>query len=152
MKQNVRELVDVILRGLRDSSELLSSETGLRKWLSNKGYAKIDIDAAINLVRPRIESNLKVEELGPGLVRQLLPYEEFKMSLEAKHALTRLQLYSLLDPVEVELVLERLDHFEGTVGLSELEYLVSWVSGSTRDATAQSVLFDVLDNKGDTIQ
>lgn len=152
MKQNVRELVDVILRGLQDSSETLSSEMGLRKWLSKKGYAKRDIDAAINLVRPRIESNLRIEELGPGLVRQLLPYEEFKLTKEAKHGLARLQLYALLDPVEVEVILERLDHFEGTVGLDELEYLVSWVSGSTRDAATQGVLFDVLDNKGDTLQ
>jgi len=150
MKQNLLELVDVILRKIQEKPERLPSESGLRTWLSRQGYAKPDIDAAIKLARPRFTSVPHIMERGPGSVRQLSSYEAFKLTPEARAALVRLELYELLDPYEREMILDRLDHFEGEVGMSELDYLVSWVVCANRDVEYQQTVFNVLEGKEGT--
>lgn len=151
MKQTLVELVDVILQKLGERPNALPSESGIRTWLAREGYAKRDIDAALKLVRPRFSSLPHVLERGPGSVRQLSAFEEFKLSAEARDALVRLELYELLDPVERELILERLDQFEGEVGLEELDYLVSWVACANRDVEYQRTVYNVLEDKGETL-
>ncbi len=151
MKQSLLKLVDVILERLQTQPGLHQSERGLRTWLARQGYTPRDIDAALVLVRPRIESAPQVMELGPGVVRQLSPYELFKLSPEARAALARLEIYQLIDPVEREMILDRLDHVEGEVGIQELDYLVSWVVGSNRDTEHQQTIGSVIEGKGRTL-
>lgn len=151
MKQTLLELVDVILERLQDRPNALPSETGIRTWLTGQGYAKRDIDAAMKMVRPRFAAVPHVIEQGPGTVRKLTAYEELKLTLEARDALARLDLYELLSPAEREAILDRLDHFEGEIGLSELDYLVTWVAGSSRDVEHQQTLFNVMEGKGETL-
>lgn len=151
MKQSLLELVNVILNRLQDQAEILPSETGLRRWLVRQGYTKGDIDAAIKLVRPRMSHMPHVEEHGPGAVRHLSAYERLRLSPEARNALARLDLYELLDPLEREMILDRLDHFDGEIGLPELEYLVSWVVCSTRDTESQNTIYNVLDSRKETM-
>ena len=145
MKQILLELVDVILRRIQNHPRGLPSETGIRSWLSRQGYAKRDIDAAMQLVRPRFQSGPHVREHGPGQVRQLSAYERFKLTPEARDGLARLELYELIDPLEREMILERLDQFEGEVGLEELDYLVSWVICGTRELEFQHTVFNVME-------
>jgi len=56
MKQALIELVDVILKKIQDEPDAPLSETGLRKWLMGEGYQKPDIEAAMQLVRPRFDA------------------------------------------------------------------------------------------------
>jgi uncharacterized protein Smg (DUF494 family) len=151
MKQTLLELVDVILRRIDEQPHNLPSESGIRAWLARLGYAKRDIDAAMKLVRPRFQGVPYVLEHGPGKLRQLSDFEAIKMSPEARNALVRLELYELLDPMEREAILERLDQFEGEVGLAELDYLVSWVLSGRRDYEYQQTVYNVLEGKGETL-
>ncbi len=151
MKQSVADLVNVILRRLQDRREAQPSESGLRRWLAGQGYAKRDIDAAITLVRPRMRSMTHVEDVRPGAIRHLSPYERLRLSSDARNALARLDLYGLIDPSEREMILDRLDQFEGEVGMSELEYLVSWIVCSNRDTESQNTIYSVLEAKNTTL-
>ena len=151
MKQSLVELVDVILQKLQDGPGALPSESGIRTWLVRQGYAKRDIDAALKLIRPRMQNMPHVQECGPGNLRQLSTGETLKMTPGAREALVRLELYELIDPLEREMILERLDHFEGEVDLPELDYLVSWVVCGNRDVGHQQTIFNALEDKGETL-
>ena len=144
MKQSLMDLVNVILQRLQDQPDVLPSETGLRRWLVRQGYAKRDIDAAILLVRPRMTQMPHVDETGPGPIRHLSHYERLRLTPEARDALARLDLYELIDPTEREMILERLDQFDGEVGLPELEYLLSWIVCSARDTESQNTIYNAM--------
>ena len=45
------------------------------------------------------------------------------------------------------MVLERLDQFEGPIGVEELDYLVSWIICGSRDYESQTMIYNVLDGK-----
>jgi len=151
MKTTLTTLVDEIIQILQEHPDSFPSESGIRRWLAGKGVSAGDIDAAMKLVQPRLKSMLGVVNSGPGTVRQLSSYETYKLSKEAHAALNRLELYELLDPFEREMILERLDQFEGEVGLSELEYLVTWVMCSHKDIEHQQIIQNVLEGKTETL-
>lgn len=151
MKHSLIELVDVILREIQKDPAQPVNEKRIRALLAREGYTKRDIDAAICLVRPRFEDGPRHLVQNPGAVRHFSSYELAKLSLEARNALVRLELYELLDPYERELVLDRLDHFDGEIGLDELDYLLSWVMGENRDVEYQHTLYNVLENNGDML-
>lgn len=138
------QLVDVVIQKLQELPEGSFSESRIRSWLSKKGYSNRDIDAAIQAVRPRYAFAHEIAHAVPTSPRHLSGYESFKLVTEARDALARLDLYQLIDPFERELILERLDQFEGTVGMEELEYLVSWIVCATRDIEHQQTVFSVL--------
>lgn len=172
MKNSLVELVNVIVRRIQAHPDAPPSEKVLRSWLTRQGYAKRDIDAAIKLVRPRFS---KVLEKGSrrengtdtgfhfaGLheslcqpprcnsVRVLSVHEEYKLTPEAHNALTRLELSGMIDPYEREMIMDYLDHFEGEVGLEEMDYLLSWMVCSGRDVESQQAFFNILEGKGET--
>lgn len=151
MKQALLELVDVILGRIQEEPGKLPSESGLKIWLVRQGYTKRDIEAAMKVVRPRFASIPHVEEHGPGRVRQLSAFEQFKLTQEARDALVRLELYELLEPAEREMILERLDQFDGEVGLSELDYLVTWVVTGNRDVEHQQTIYQVMEGIGEKL-
>jgi uncharacterized protein Smg (DUF494 family) len=151
MKQSLLKLVDVILQKMDEHPEVLHSETLIRSWLQGQGYNKRDIDAAMKLVRPRFVPRPRVENYRPASVRMLSPSEEYKMSPEARDALARLDRYGLIDIYEREEILDRLGHFEGVVGLDELDYLLSSVVYGARDVESQQTIYNVLEGPGDTV-
>lgn len=144
MKKSLLKLVDVVIQKLQELPEGSFSESRIRSWLSQKGYSRRDIDAAIQAVRPRYAFARETAHAAPGSPRQLSSYESFKLLPEARDALARLDMYQLMDSYEREVILERLDQFEGPVGLEELEYLVSWIVCSSRDIEHQQTVFNVL--------
>ena len=152
MKHSVTDIVDVILRRLQEHPEALPSEKGLRSWLSRQGYNKREIDAAIKLVKPGFPSvpHPMTPTQTQSSVRLLSILEEYKLTPEARNALARLELYGLLDPYDREMVLDYLNHFDGEVGLDELDYLLSWMVCSGRDVAYQQTLYDVFEGKKDT--
>lgn len=145
MKKSVMKLVDVVLQELEEGPEGSYSESGLRSWLAHKGYSTRDIDAAMQVVRPRYRFAGESVQAGQSAPRQLSSYEAYKLTPEARDALARLDLYEVIDPAEREMLLERLDQFEGSVGIEELEYLVSWFVCSVRDVEHQQTLLGILD-------
>ncbi len=150
MKQSLTKLVDVILRKLAQHPEGGSVEPGLRKWLLREGYAKHDIDAALKMVGPAIGS-VRGRKSGPATIRQLSDYESYRLSPEARDALVRLELYELIDSHEREMLLERLDQFDGVVGLHDLDFLLHWLICPTRDVEHQQTIFNVLDGHRGTV-
>ncbi len=150
MKQSLTKLVDVILQKLAERPEGSAPEHGLRTWLLREGYTKPDIDAAFKMVEPPIGS-ARDRTSSPAALRQLSDYESYRLSPEARDALTRLDLYELLDPHEREMLLERLDQFEGVVGKRDLDFLLHWLVCPTRDVEHQQTIFNVLDGNRSTI-
>jgi len=151
MKQLVTKLVDVILKRLEEQPEAVPTENGIRSWLTGQGYKKRDIDAAIKLVAPRFLSVSREDALSHVPVRTLSLLEEYKLLPEARDALARLDMYGLIDPYEREMILDRLNHFDGLVGLDELDYLLSWVVCGGRDVESQQTIFSVLEGDGGTL-
>lgn len=145
------KLVDVVIQKLQELPEGSFSESRIRSWLSQKGYSTRDIDAAIQAVRPRYAFAREIAHAVPSSPRQLSSYESFKLTPAARDALARLDLYELIDPFEREMILERLDQFEGPVGMEELEYLISWIVCSTRDIEHQQTILNVLSGKTRTL-
>jgi len=83
-------------------------------------------------------------------MRTLNLYEEYKLTPDARAALMRLEMFELIDADERELIFDRLNHFDGVVGMEELEYLVSWLICSTRDVESQQTVYSVLFGEGST--
>jgi len=151
MKHSLVDLVDVIIRRIQERPEALPSEKGIRSWLSSKGYNKTEIDAALKLVRPRVAAAAPSFEGNQPSARMLTVYEECKLSPEARSALARLEVYGLLAPYEREMILDHLNHYEGEVGLEELDYLLSWMVCSNHDVEFQQTFYNVFEGKGETL-
>lgn len=145
MKQQIAEMVDVILRHLAERPEVRVSVSGMRSWLARQGYNSRDIDTVMQLVKPRIEERASRARRSPGLVRHLAGYESYKLTGEARDALIRLDLFELIEPYEREMLLEKLGQFEGEVDLEDLDYLLSWVMYTTRDVESQQTIYSVLE-------
>ena len=151
MKQSVSELVDVILGLIQDQPDHPVSESHLRSWLAGQGYAKGDIDAAIKMARSRFAAEAQVTDHQPRAMRPFTIHEQYKLTPEARNALARIEMYGLIDPHERELVLNHLGHFDGEIGLDELDFLLSWLVCGGRDVEFQQTLANVLDGKGDAL-
>lgn len=150
MKQALTELIDVILQRLEENPDGTPTEKGMRSWLAGQGYNKRDIDAAIRLVGVQFNQPVAREDRVIGSVRQLSATESYKLTVEARDALARLELYELIDPYERELILERVSQMEGMVSLEDLEYLLSWFLVGTRDVESQQTLFHVFEGRSGT--
>lgn len=150
MKQALTELIDVILQRLEENPDGPPTEKGMRSWLAGQGYNKRDIDAAIRLVGVQFNQPAPREDRVIGSVRQLSATESYKLTIEARDALARLELYELIDPYERELILERVSQMEGMVSLEDLEYLLSWFLVGTRDVESQQTLFQVFEGRSGT--
>jgi uncharacterized protein Smg (DUF494 family) len=148
MKASIAELVGEILRHLEEHPRQGISETGIRSWLVSQGYNKRDIDAAIKLVGPHVAA---VPQRNPGAVRQLAPYEDLKLTREARNALARLDLYELVDPYEREILLERLMQYDGEVTLEDLDYVLTSLLCSTRDVETQQTIYGVFEGNRDLL-
>lgn len=151
MKKSLTKIVDVLMQKIEEQPGRVQSESSIRTWLMGQGFANRDIDAAMVMVRPKLTGASPSRNRGPGKVRQLSPYERFKLTAEARDALVRLELYELLNPDEREMILDRFDQFDGEIGMAELDYLVSWVVCSARDVEYQQTIYNVLERKGEKL-
>lgn len=151
MNERITDLVDVIMREMQEHPDGSRSEKALRSWLVRQGYKKREIDAAMALVAPRVAGAKSSITHQPGSMRAYSLHEEYKLTLEARDALTRLELYGLITPSDRELILEHLGHFDSEVGLDELDYLLSWLVCGGRDVEFQQTLANVLDGRGDAV-
>lgn len=147
MKQSLTKLVDVILKHIEEQPEAKPTESGIRSWLAGQGYKKREIDAVIKLVGRRIAQRPQVTDASPRTVRMLSMLEEYKLTPEARNALVRLELYGLIDPMEREMILDRLNHFDGEIGLDELDYLISWLVCGGRDFESQQTIYGVMEGE-----
>ncbi len=147
MKQSLTKLVDVILKHIEEQPDALPTESGIRSWLAGQGYKKRDIDAVIKLVGRRITKGPQVLDASPRSVRLLSLLEEYKLSSAARDALVRLELYGLIDPTEREMLLDHLNHFDGEIGLDELDYLISWLVCGGRDFESQQTIYGVMEGE-----
>ncbi|GMU92888.1 MAG: hypothetical protein AMXMBFR4_19460 [Candidatus Hydrogenedentota bacterium] len=151
MKSSITKIVDVILKRIEEQPDVIPTENGIRTWLVGQGFKKRDIDAAMKMVAPRfIPQRAVLEEYRPLSARTLSLFEEYKLSQEARNALIRLELYGLLGPMEREMIMDRLSHFDGEVGLDELDYLVSWVVCGGRDFESQQTIYGILDGENES--
>ena len=151
MKTSLVKLVDVILRRIQERPETPLTEKGMRVWLRRQGYTKSDIEAAIKMVRPQMDAALREASSVPAAMRRLSPWEECKLSREARAALQRLELYQLMSPAERELVLDQLGNYDGEIGIEELDYLISWLVCGGRDVETQQTIYNILEGRGDTL-
>jgi uncharacterized protein Smg (DUF494 family) len=144
MKQSLIKLIDVLLQRIEENPETTPSETGLRSFLGRKGYSPRDIDAAMKMVGPHVEARIREMGRQSTSVRMFSPSEEYKLSREARDALVRLEYYGLIDAFEREALLERLDHFDGEVGMGELEYLLTGIVYANVDVGSQQIIDDTM--------
>lgn len=151
MKHSLFEIVDVLVQRIQEHPEAAPSEKGIRTWLARQGYSKREIEAALKLVRPRVRAVAPEFLDGPSTVRMPSVFEEFKLSKEARNAFSRMELYGLLEPHEREMVLDYLNHFEGEVGIQELDYLLSWLICGSRDVGFQQTLYHAFEGKTETL-
>jgi uncharacterized protein Smg (DUF494 family) len=150
MKQSLIKLIDVLLQRIEDNPEVTPSVLGLRSWLGRKGYSTCDIDAAMKLVAPHVEARIRETGRQSSSVRILSAIENYKISPEARDALVRLELYGLIDAFEREAMLDRLDHFDGEIGLQELEYLLACVVYANIDVGSQQIIESTIMGGGPT--
>ncbi len=151
MKQSVVKAVNAILRQIEETPDVLCTEGNMRSWLATQGYNKRDIDAAMKLVAPRFAMSAPVEDSRPRGLRQFALYEHARLSPEARSALTRLELHDLLDPMEREMIIERLLQYDGEVDMDALDYLLSSVFGTMRNVEAQNAMYNTFEGFGPTL-
>jgi uncharacterized protein Smg (DUF494 family) len=147
MKRSITKIVDKIIRKIQESSREIPSEAGIRSWLTKEGYSTKDVEAAIKVVKP--ELNMRSEQHVFSQMRVLSPYESLLMTPEARAALTRLEIYGIIGPQEREIILDRLDQFDGELDLDALEYMISTYVCSGLDVAHQQMIYQVLDGKKD---
>ena len=151
MKQQVVELVSVILQHLEERKGTPLSKHRVRSWLAGQGYSKTDIETALGMVWPRLTGKTPAAQPRKAVYRQFSSFERHKLSPEVCDALTRLDMYELIAPFEMELLLDRLTQLEGEAGLDDLDYILSWILCSTRDVESQQTLFRVFEGDHDTL-
>jgi uncharacterized protein Smg (DUF494 family) len=147
MKQQIAELVSVIIQRIESEPETLHSERLLRSWLRGEGYSKQIIEAALRLLRAELRNRPARQPRFPRAARHLSPAEMNKLSPEARSAIARLELYELIDPLEREMLLERLGQIEGEVSAEDLDYLLNWLIGTTRDVETCQTIFSILEDR-----
>lgn len=149
MKPPITKLVDKIIRKLQESGTDLPSKAGIRTWLTKQGYASTDVEAAIDVLS---ENWTEPGPTGaPVQTRVLSPYESYFLSREALSALTRLETYGMIGPSERELILDRLDQFDGEMDVAALEYLLTTQICPNYDIAHQQMLYQVLDGRTDVV-
>lgn len=143
MKTSITQILDKIVQKLQENTNSVPSEAGIRNWLCKQGYSASDVDEALNELKPQLES--MNSQSVPLHTRVLSPYESFLLTTEAKSALMRLELYGLIGMAEREILLERLEQYEGEIDLGGLEYVLSTHICVGYDVAHQQIMYQVLD-------
>ena len=151
MKPSVVKVVNALLRRFQEAPEAVASENKMRHWLADQGYKQNDIEAAIKYFVPNFLQPKVREEVFPRAMRQFALYEHAKMTPEARSALARLDMHGLVEPREREFLIERLMQMEGDIDLDTLDFVLSTVFCTTRNAESQSTLLSTMEGYGPTL-
>lgn len=140
MKTSVNQIVDAIINQIQAHPEVMPNSKSLKKWLSQAGFSTGDIDAAMKLIAPQMAMIPPRVHRRPGTIRHLNGMETQKLSLDARNALARLEMYELVEPWEREMILDYAMHQEGEVGLDDLEYILQNTILPGRDVETQQTI------------
>ena len=144
MKQAIYEIIDAIIEQVSHQPKGPGMESHLRNWLVDKGFNLSDVNTALLYMRPHLQKVNANHRYAPGLVRHLSAYESHKISDEAQAALARLEMYELIDPLERELLIERLLQMDSDTSIEELDILLAWILYATRDVESQQTIYNVI--------
>lgn len=150
MKVSIAELVNVILERMATMRGKVPTEKAMRTFLLRQGYNRNDIDSAIEIINTHLAQKPVYSTLTTPM-RQLAFYETTKVSMEVHQAMTRLELMGLLDPFEREVLLERFIHSEGQADMESLDFALSYVIGTARNAEAQQTMLTVFEGYSPTL-
>ncbi|HDP34589.1 MAG TPA: DUF494 family protein [Candidatus Hydrogenedentes bacterium] len=150
MKISVAELVNVILEQMDDTTGKAPTEKAMRSRLIKQGYKRRDIDSAFKLINTHLAERPVLQEAMPSL-RHLAFFESAKVQSDVLQAMTRLELMGLLEPYEREMLLERFIHSEGQADMEALDFALSYVIGTGRNAEAQQVMLNVFEGFSPTV-
>ncbi|HOC70067.1 MAG: Protein Smg [Candidatus Hydrogenedentes bacterium ADurb.Bin101] len=150
MKVSLTKLVDVILEHVASSKGKVPTEKSMRSFLLRQGYTKKDIDSAIEIINTHLNQKPAYLRYAPPM-RQLAFYESMKISLDVHHAITRLELLGLIEPLEREVLLERFIHADGQADMESLDYALSYLVGPGRNAETQQTMIAVLEGYSPTV-
>lgn len=148
MKPAITKLVDKIIRKLQESGGDAPSEAGLRIWLRREGHPAKDVDAALAVVRPELSPQPN-QGVAPRSTRVLSPWEAYFLTPEARAALSRLEMYGVIGATEREMILERLDQYDGEVDMSTLEYMLTTQICPGLDVAHQEMVYQIFDGRTD---
>ncbi len=144
MKQAIHEIIDAIIEQVNHHPKGPSMESHLRNWLVDKGFNLSDVNTALLYMRQHLQKVNANHRYEPGLVRHLSAYESHKISNVAQTALARLEMYELIDPLERELLIERLLQMDCDTSIEELDILLAWLLYATRDVESQQTIYNVI--------
>ena len=116
----------------------------MRSLLQLQGHNHNDIDFAIKIVNDYLSMKPTYSEKILSL-RQLAFFESTKISEEVLQTITRLELFDLLEPFEREMLLERFLHSEGQADMEALDYALSFIVGTMRNAEVQQTMMTVFE-------
>ena len=152
MKSTLLEAINAVLQRLEDFPRAPESEDAIRMWLAGQGFSRRDIDAAMRIVFPQGGAPSAPRGLSAAApMRQLAQYEFSRLTPEARSALARLDMHGLIEPREREFLIERLMQMEGDLDLDALDFVLSTVFCTTRNAESQNTLLSTLEGYGPTL-
>ncbi|MFA7693861.1 MAG: DUF494 family protein [Candidatus Hydrogenedentes bacterium] len=144
MKNNPNKLVRILLEHVDSVGDKPLSEETMRSLLQLQGHNHNDIDFAIKIVNDYLSMKPTYSEKILSL-RQLAFFESTKISEEVLQTITRLELFDLLEPFEREMLLERFLHSEGQADMEALDYALSFIVGTMRNAEVQQTMMTVFE-------
>lgn len=150
MKISVAELVSVILEQMDAAGEKPFPEKTVRSRLIKQGYNRRDIDSAFKLINTHLSEKPVLNETMPS-IRHLAFFESTKVQQDVHHAMTRLELMGLLEPYEREMLLERFIHSEGQADMEALDFALSYIIGTGRNAESQQAMLSIFEGFSPTI-
>lgn len=150
MKVSIAKLVNVILERMATTRGKVPTEKAMRTFLLRQGYNRNDIDSAIEIINTHLAHKPVYSTLAPP-VRQLAFYESTKITMEVHQAMIRLELMGLLDPFEREVLLERFIHSEGQADMESLDFALSYIVGTARNAETQQTMLTVFEGYSPTL-
>jgi uncharacterized protein Smg (DUF494 family) len=150
MKISVAELVNVILEQMSGTTEKPFTEKAMRSRLIKQGYKRSDIDSAFKLINTHLSEKPVLNETTPS-IRHLAYYESNKIQTDVHHAMTRLELMGMLEPYEREMLLERFIHSEGQADMEALDFALSYIIGTGRNAEFQQAMLSIFEGFSPTL-
>lgn len=150
MKASVAELVSYILEHIVDATGKPPTEKAMRSLLTRKGYKRSDIDNALEVINDQLLERPVLSDAMPPL-RQLAFYENTKIQQDVHHALTRLEILGLIEPIEREMLLERFLHSDGPADMEALDFALSYIVGVGRNVETQQTMLTVFEGFSPTI-
>jgi uncharacterized protein Smg (DUF494 family) len=150
MKTSVAELVNAILEQMDAANDKPPTEKTVRSRLIKKGYNRRDIDSAFKLINTHLTEKPVMNEVMPS-IRHLAFFESTKIQPDVHQAMTRLELMGLLEPYEREMLLERFIHSEGQADMEALDFALSYIIGTGRNAEFQQAMLSIFEGFSPTL-